>query len=135
MRTSRLSAAFGFLAIAPLMSVLAACDEAQESTSITEVSPMGEAAVVAGTAPEAGLADPATSPSEGEAATARQDATSADDAATPASRRAASPSSRPTATPAAPAMRTQPASEATQPADPHSGHDMSSMGDHDMEGM
>ena len=97
MRTSRLNVAIGFLAISPLMSALAACDEAQESTPITEVSTMGEAAVVAGTAPEAGLADPAASPSEGEAATARQDATSADDAATPASRRAASPASRATA--------------------------------------
>jgi hypothetical protein len=135
MRTSRLNAAFGVLAIAPLMSALAACDEAQESTPITEVSPMGEAAVVAGTAPEPGLADPATSPSEGEAATARQDATSPDDAATPASRRAASPASRATATPAAPVARTQPASEATQPADPHAGHDMSSMADHDMDSM
>lgn len=135
MRTSRLNVAIGFLAISPLMSALAACDEAQESTPITEVSTMGEAAVVVGTAPEAGLADPAASPSEGEAATARQDATSADDAATPASRRAASPASRATATPAAPATRPQPASEATPPADPHTGHDMSSMADHDMEGM
>ena len=117
MRTSRLNVAIGFLAIAPLMSALAACDEAQESTPITEVSPMGEAAVVAGTAPEPGLADPAASPSEDEAATARRDAFST------------------TATPAAPAARTQPASEATQPADPHAGHDMSSMADHDMEGM
>ena len=49
MRTSRLNVAIGFLAIAPLMSALAACDEAQESTPITDVSPMGEPAVVAGT--------------------------------------------------------------------------------------
>src|SRR3546814_19547316 len=66
MRTSRLNVAIGFLAIAPLMSALAACDEAQESTPITEVSPMGEAAVWAGTAPESGVADPAASPSEDE---------------------------------------------------------------------
>ena len=135
MRTSRLNAAFGVLAIAPLMSALAACDEAQESTPITEVSPMGEAAVVAGTAPEPGLADPAASPSEDEAATARQDALSTNGAAPTASRPAASPASRATAKPAAPPTRTQPASEATPPADPHAGHDMSSMGDHDMEGM
>jgi len=135
MRTSRLNAAIGFLAIAPLMSALAACDEAQESTPITEVSPMGEAAVVAGTASEAGLADPATSPSEDEAAAARQDALSTNDADTPASRRDASPAPRATAAPAAPPLRTQPASEATPPADPHAGHDMSSMADHDMEGM
>src|SRR3546814_7941305 len=76
MRTSRLNVAIGFLAIAPLMSALAACDEAQESTPITEVSPMGEAAVVAGTAPESGVADPAASPSEDEAAPAREDARS-----------------------------------------------------------
>ena len=124
-----------FLAIAPLMSALAACDKAQESTPITEVSPMGEAAVVAGTAPGSGLADPAASPSEDEAATAREDALSTNGAATPASRHAASPASRATATPAAPAARTQPASEATQPADPHAGHDMSSMADHDMDSM
>ena len=100
MRTSKLNAAIGFLALAPLMSALAACDEAQESTPITEVSPMGEAAVVAGTAPEAGLADPAASPSKDEAATAREDALSTNGAATPASRHAASPASRATATPA-----------------------------------
>ena len=135
MRTSRLNVAIGFLAIAPLMSALAACDEAQESTPITDGAPMGEPAVVAGTAPERGLADPATSPSENEAAAARQDALSTIGAATPASRRAVPPASRATATPAAPATRTQPASEATPPADPHAGHDMSSMADHDMEGM
>ena len=135
MRTSRLNVAIGFLAIAPLMSALAACDEAQESTPITEVSPMGEAAVVAGTAPEPGLADPAASPSEDEAATARQDALSTGDAAAPASRRAASPAPRVTATSAAPAPRAQPESEGTPSADPHAGHDMSSMADHDMEGM
>ena len=135
MRTSRLNVAIGFLAIAPLMSALAACDEAQESTPITEVSPMGEAAVVAGTAPEPGLADPTASPSEDEAATARQDALSTNGAAPTASRPAASPASRATATPAVPPMRPQPASEATPPADPHAGHDMSSMADHDMEGM
>ena len=135
MRTSRLNAAFGFLAIVPLMSALAACDEAQESTPITEVSTMGEAAVVAGTAPEAGLADPATSPSESESVAARQDAPSTGNAAAPASRRAASPAPRVTETSAAPAPRAQPESEATPPADPHTGHDMSSMADHDMEGM
>ena len=125
MRTSRLNVAIGFLAIAPLMSALAACDEAQESTPITEVSPMGEAAVVAGTAPEPGLADPAASPSEDEAATARQDALSTNGAAPTASRPAASPASRATAKPAAPAAGTQPASGAAPPADPHAGHDLS----------
>ena len=124
MRISRLKAAFGFLAIVPLVSALAACDEAQESTPTSEVSPIGEAAVMPGTAPEGGLADPATSPSEGESVAARQDAPSTGNAAAPASRRAASP-----------APRAQPASEATPPADPHAGHDMSSMADHDMEGM
>ena len=96
---------------------------------------MGGTAVMPGTAPEAGLADPATSPSENEAAAARQDALSTIGAATPASRRAVPPASRATATPAAPAAGTQPASEATQPADPHAGHDMSSMADHDMDSM
>lgn len=135
MRTSRLKAAFGFLTIAPLVSALAACDEAQESTPTSEVSPMGEATVMSGTAPEGGLADPATSPSESEAVAARQDALSTGAAAAPASRRAASPAPRATATSAAPEPRAQPESEATPPADPHAGHDMSSMADHDMEGM
>ena len=135
MRTSRLNVAIGFLAIAPLMSALAACDEAQESTPITEVSPMGRAAVVVRTAPEPGLADPATSPSQDEVATARQNALSTKGVAKPASRRAADSASRETATPAAPPARTQPASQATPPSDPHVGHDMSAMAEHDMEGM
>ena len=135
MRTSRLKAAFGILAIVPLVSALAACDEAQESTQTSEVSPMGEATVMPGTAPEGGLADPATSSSESESVAARQDDLSTGDAAAPASRRAASPAPRATATSAAPAPRAQPESEATPPADPHAGHDMSSMADHDMEGM
>lgn len=135
MRTSRLKAAFGVLAIVPLASALAACNEAQESTPTSEVSPMGEATVMPGTAPEGGLADPATSPSESESVAARQDALSTGDAAAPASRRAASPAPRVTATSAAPAPRAQPESEATPPADPHAGHDMSSMADHDMESM
>jgi len=135
MRTSRSKTAIAFFAIAPMMSALAACDEAQESTPTSEVSPMGEAAVMPGMAPEGGLADPTTSTSESETVAARQDALSTGDAAAPASRRAASPVPRATATSAAPAPRAQPESEATPPADPHAGHDMSSMADHDMEGM
>ena len=90
MRILKSNTAIAFLATAPLTFALAACDQAQESTPAAEVSPMGEAAVVAGTAPEAGLADPAASPSKDEAATAREDALSTNGAATPASRHAAS---------------------------------------------
>ncbi|RIV84208.1 hypothetical protein D2V07_14440 [Aurantiacibacter zhengii] len=136
MRIPKETSAIASFALASLIPALAACDQAPESTPTSEVSPMGEAAAMPGTAPEENLGGRAASPSEGETGVARQDALSTRNAATPASQGAAPPVPRATATSAAPATAAQPESEeATLPADPHAGHDMSSMADHDMEGM
>ena len=129
MRTSRLNAAIGFLVIAPLMSALAACDEAQESTPITEVSPMGEAAVMPGAVPEDGLGDSGPPASEGPVGATGQDTRATRANATQG--RPASPAPSAEATPATPAPQAS-ETQTTPAADAHTGHGMQSA-DHHME--
>lgn len=131
MRISKFKTAIASVALASIVSALVACDQAQDSTPAAEVSPIGNSGPIAGAAPE----ETPTPASEGPEDAAGQATLSTPDDATRAPRRTSSPASREVPTPAAATPQAQPETQATPAADPHAGHDMQSMADHDMEGM
>lgn len=135
MQTSNFKSAIASLALAPLMLALAACDQAQDGAPDAAVSPTGEAAPIPVATPATAAEDTAAPVAERPAEDASRNSATARRNAAPAPRQTPPPPSRAAPSPTAAATRAQPAPQTTQTADPHAGHDMQSMADHDMEGM
>lgn len=138
MQISNLKSAIATFALAPLMLALAACDQAQDGARddapVADVSSNGEAAPLPGPAPATAAADAAAPVPERSAEDASKNSATARRSAAPASRQSP-PAPRAAPSPTAAATRAQPAPQTTPTADPHAGHDMQSVADHDMEGM
>lgn len=110
--------------------VLAACDQQATPNDRVEGSELGEAAPSETAFPGTEAAPDSSAEIE------RQEAPIAA-AATP-ERRSADPAPTKPASSPAPSSTTAPMppkSESAEPADPHAGHDMEAMSDHDMRGM
>lgn len=128
MRRSNWSAVVAPLAAATLAMGLAACDQTQDTTTEADALPLYTAPPTESMFPGEGEKDNAAS-GAGEANSNRPAQ------ASPAGRQPDRPATAPMRAPSPAAARAPTDAQPTQAADPHEGHDMPSMSDHDMDGM
>lgn len=128
MRRSNWSAVVAPLAAATLAMGLAACDQTQDTTTEADALPLYTAPPTKSTVPGEGEKDNAAS-------AAREANSNRSDQASPAGRQPDRPATAPMGAPSPAAARAPTDAQPTQAPDPHEGHDMPSMSDHDMDGM
>lgn len=128
MRRSKWNALVFRLAVGSLWLGLAACDQTQDTTSEADALPLYTVPPTESTVPASAEKDNAASGSE------RDNSDRSEEAASAATRPDRS-ATTPMAAPSAAATRPPPDAQPTPAPDPHAGHDMPSMSDHDMDGM